>query len=120
MAVGYGVESEDLDAIMAVTFDASPKHTVQVMGGNHNCFNTVWTPGLCPAGTADDWGHTSGGGNDAQCGTVAGNHRLTAAQQRGVVLAYIAATMRAYVGGESQFLPYLTGEAAPPPSARAT
>ncbi len=106
------------DARYNVAADASPKHTIQVMGGNHNYFNTVWTPGMFPAGTADDWtAFTSGGSGDAQCGTVAGNHRLTSAQQRGVGLAYIAATMRAYVGGETQFLPYLTGEAAPPPSA---
>src|SRR5215216_1443481 len=106
------------DARYNVSGDASPKHTVQVMGANHNYFNTVWTPGLFPAGTSDDWGYTSGGSNDGQCGTVAGNHRLTAAQQRGVGLAYIAAAMRAYVGGETQFLPYLTGEVAPPPSAQ--
>ncbi|HEY0169464.1 MAG TPA: hypothetical protein VGB98_00305 [Pyrinomonadaceae bacterium] len=105
------------DARYNVAGDAAPKHTIQVMGGNHNYFNTVWTPGMFPAGTADDWGYTTGGGNDAQCGTVAGNHRLTSAQQRGVGLTYISATMRAYAGAESQFLPYLTGEAAPPPSA---
>lgn len=108
------------DARYNVAGDTSPKHTVQVMGANHNYFNTVWTPGLFPAGASDDWGFTTGGSLDAQCGTVSGNHRLTATQQRGVGLAYIAATMRVYVGGESQFLPYLTGEAAPPPSALTT
>lgn len=107
------------DARYNVAGDAAPKHTIQVMGANHNFFNTVWTPGLFPAGTADDWSaFTSGGTGDAQCGTVAGNHRLTAAQQRGVGLAYISAAMRAYVGGETQFTPYLTGAAAPPPSAQ--
>lgn len=106
------------DARYNVAGDAAPKHTIQVMGGNHNYFNTVWTPGLFPAGTADDWtAFTSGGSGDAQCGTGAGNHRLTSAQQRGVGLAYISAAMRAYAGGETQFFPYLTGEAAPPPSA---
>jgi hypothetical protein len=109
------------DARYNVAGDAAPKHTIQVMGGNHNYFNTVWTPGMFPAGTADDWtAFTSGGSTDAQCGTGAGNHRLTAAQQRGVGLAYISAVMRAYAGGETQFLPYLTGEAAPPPSAQTT
>ncbi|HEX8686418.1 MAG TPA: hypothetical protein VF654_07945, partial [Pyrinomonadaceae bacterium] len=106
------------DARYNVAGDASPKHTLQVMGANHNYFNTVWTPGLFPAGASDDWGFTSGGSADAQCGTGTGNHRLTSAQQRGVGLAYIAAFMRAYVGGESAFVPYLTGEAAPPPSAQ--
>lgn len=109
------------DARYNVAGDASPKHTIQVMGANHNYFNTVWTPGLFPAGTADDWtAFTTGGSLDAQCGTGAGNHRLTSAQQRGVGLAYISAVMRAYVGGETQFLPYLTGAAAPPPSALTT
>lgn len=109
------------DARYNVAGDASPKHTIQVMGANHNYFNTVWTPGLFPAGTADDWtAFTTGGSLDAQCGTVSGNHRLTSAQQRGVGLAYISAVMRAYVGGETQFLPYLTGAAAPPPSALTT
>lgn len=106
------------DARYNVAGDTSPKHTIQVMGANHNYFNTVWTPGLFPAGGADDWTFTSGGSADPQCGTVAGNHRLTAAQERGVGLAYISAVMRTYVGGESQFVPYLTGEAAPPPSAQ--
>src|SRR5215212_6239317 len=108
------------DARYNVAGDASPKHTIQVMGANHNYFNTVWTPGLFPAGGADDWGFTSGGSTDPQCGTGAGNHRLTATQERGVGLAYISAVMRVYVGGESQFVPYLTGEAPPPPSAQTT
>jgi hypothetical protein len=109
------------DARYNVAGDAAAKHSVYVMGANHNYYNTVWTPGLFPAGTADDWtAYTSGGSNDPHCGTVSGNKRLTAAQQRGTGLAYISAAMRAYVGGETQFLPYLTGAAAPPPSAQTT
>jgi hypothetical protein len=109
------------DARYNVAGDASPKHTIQVMGANHNFFNTVWTPGAPVPGGADDWtAFTTGGSGDAQCGTVSGNKRLTAAQQRGVGLAYISAVMRAYAGGETQFIPYLTGEAAPPPSAQTT
>jgi hypothetical protein len=109
------------DARYNVTGDTGAKHTVQVMGANHNYFNTVWTPGLFSAGTAEDWSaYTSGGTSDPQCGTVASNKRLTAAQQQGVGLAYLSAFMRAYVGGESQFLPLLTGEAPPPASAQTT
>ncbi|HYO63101.1 MAG TPA: hypothetical protein VER08_05530 [Pyrinomonadaceae bacterium] len=108
------------DARYNVASDTGAKHTIQVMGANHNYYNTIWTPGLFSAGTSDDWGFTTGGSNDAHCGTVAGNKRLTPAQQRGTGLAYISAFMRAYVGGESQFLPYLTGTAAPPPSAQTT
>jgi hypothetical protein len=42
---------------------------------------------------------------------------LTDAQQRGTGLAYMTAFFRAYVGGETQFIPILTGDAPPPPSA---
>jgi dienelactone hydrolase len=109
------------DARYNVAGDTAPKHTLQVMGANHNFYNTVWTPGLFPAGTSDDWNaFVSGGTADAHCGTGAGNKRLTAAQQRGTGLAYISAAMRAYVGGETQFLPLLTGEAPPPASAQTT
>ncbi len=108
------------DARYNVAGDTGAKHTVQVMGANHNFYNTVWTPGMFPAGTADDWGYVTGGSVDGHCGTVAGNKRLTSAQQRGTGLAYLSAFMRAYVGGESQFLPILTGEAPPPASAQTT
>jgi hypothetical protein len=49
---------------------------------------------------------------------VRGNKRLTEAQQRGTGLAYMSAFFRAYVGGENQFIPILTGDAPPPPSAQ--
>jgi hypothetical protein len=45
---------------------------------------------------------------------------LTEDQQRGTGLAYMTAFFRAYVAGESQFLPLLTGDASPPPSASTT
>jgi hypothetical protein len=109
------------DARYNVAGDTGSKHTVQVMGANHNYFNTIWTPGLFAAGTADDWtAYTSGGSSDSQCGTVTGNKRLTATQQQGVGRAYVSAFMRVYVGGESQFLPLLTAAAPPPASALTT
>lgn len=109
------------DARYNVAGDTGAKHAILVMGGNHNYYNTIWTPGLFAAGTADDWtAYTTGGSSDPHCGTVAGNGRLTAAKQRGTGLAYVSALMRAYVGGESQFLPYLTGESTPPASAQTT
>jgi hypothetical protein len=75
---------------------------------------------MFPAGTGDDWTFVTGGSVDGHCGTGAGNKRLTSAQQRGTGLAYLSAFMRAYVGGETQFLPILTGEAPPPASAQTT
>jgi hypothetical protein len=109
------------DARYNVAGDTGAKHTVQVMGANHNFYNTVWTPGMFAAGTADDWNSgVSGGTSDPQCGTVAGNHRLTSAQQRGTGIAYLSAFFRVYVGGETQFTPILTGAAPPPASAQTT
>src|SRR5918998_1172803 len=49
------------DARYNVAGDTGAKHTIQVMGANHNYYNTVWTPGLFAAGTADDWGYVTGG-----------------------------------------------------------
>jgi hypothetical protein len=109
------------DARYNIAGDTGAKHTLQVMGANHNYFNTIWTPGLFAAGTGEDWSaYTSGGTSDPYCGTVAGNKRLTASQQQGVGRAYISAFMRVYVGGETQFLPILTGAAPPPASAQTT
>ncbi|HEY0729022.1 MAG TPA: hypothetical protein VGD38_13180, partial [Pyrinomonadaceae bacterium] len=59
-----------------------------------------------------------GGRSDSHCGAGRGSQRLTEAQQRGTGLAYMTAFFRAYVGGETQFLPILTGDAPPPASAQ--
>jgi hypothetical protein len=46
-----------------------------------------------------------------------GNQRLTEEQERGTGLAFLSAFFRAYVGGETQFVSILTGDAPAPPSA---
>jgi hypothetical protein len=84
---------------------------VTVMGANHNFFNTVWTPGLGP-GASDDWSLTG----DPHCGTGAGSGRLSAAQQRAVGQAYLAAFFRTEVGGEDGFLGYIDGTLGQPPT----
>jgi hypothetical protein len=107
------------DARYSVPGDPAPKHYVLVMGANHNFYNTVWTPSSGIPGAANDWlAFVPGGHSDSQCGSVPGNQRLTEAQQRGTGLAYMSAFFRSYVGGESQFIPILTGDAPPPPSAK--
>lgn len=102
------------DALYNVSGDTGAKHTILVMGANHNFFNTVWTPSeFGPGrGTSDDWRASS----DPQCG-VSQPTRLSEAEQRGTLLAYLTAFFRTYLGGESQFLPLLRGDQAPPPSA---
>lgn len=100
------------DARYNVPGDMAPKHTILVLGTNHNFYNSIWTPAVfLPA--SDDWSINA----DSFCGTVAGNGRLTDAQQRSAGLVYMSAFFRVYVGGESQFLPLLTGAAPPPPTA---
>ena len=106
------------DARYNVPGDPAPKHFMLVMGANHNFYNTVWTPSSGIPGAANDWlAFVPNGNSDSQCGNHKGNKRLTEAQQRGTGLAYMSAFFRAYVGGESQFIPFLTGDAPPPPSA---
>src|SRR5512132_2062633 len=106
------------DARYNVPGDLAPKHYILVMGANHNFYNTIWSPSSPFPRATNDWtAFVPGGVADSQCGTGKGNQRLTEAQQRGTGLAYMSAFFRAYVGGESQFLPLLTGAAPPPPSA---
>jgi len=107
------------DARYNVPGDTSPKHYELVMGANHNFYNTIWSPSSPFPGAVNDWlAFVPGGHSDSQCGSGKGNQRLTEAQQRGTGLAYMSAFFRAYVGGESQFIPILTGDAPPPPSAQ--
>lgn len=107
------------DARYNVPGDQAPKHYELVMGANHNFYNTIWSPSSPFPGAANDWlAFVAGGRSDPQCGSVPGNQRLTEAQQRGTGLAYMTAFFRAYVGGETQFIPILTGDAPPPPSAQ--
>lgn len=109
------------DARYNVPGDLAPKHYMLVMGANHNFYNTVWSPSSGIPGAANDWlAFVQNGNADPQCGNHKGNQRLTEAQQRGTGLAYMSAFFRAYVGGESQFIPLLTGDAPPPPSAQTT
>jgi hypothetical protein len=110
------------DARYNVPGDLAPKHYTLVMGANHNFYNTIWSPGSSPfPGAVNDWlTFIPQGQNDSQCGAKKGNKRLTEAQQRGTGLAYMSAFFRAYVGGETQFIPILTGDAPPPPSAQTT
>ncbi len=84
---------------------------VAVMGGNHNFYNSNWTPGS-GFPSSDDWTSTA----DSFCGTGSGNGRLTAVQQRAVASSYLPAFFRAQVGGETVFSPLIDGSAGLPPA----
>jgi hypothetical protein len=107
------------DARYNVPGDTAPKHYELVMGANHNFYNTIWSLSSPFPGATNDWlAFVPGGHSDSHCGSVRTSQRLTEAQQRGTGLAYMTAFFRAYVGGETQFLPILTGDSPPPPSAQ--
>ena len=87
------------------------KTVVTVMGANHNYFNTIWTPGLFPAGTFNDSAATT------YCTSgAAGSGRLTAPQQRDVGLAWIAGFFRLWNLGHYDLLGYYAGEYVAPPT----
>jgi hypothetical protein len=102
------------DARYNIAGDRAPKHTVYVLGANHDFFNTIWTTGVF-AGGADDW-LFSGPSSDPQCGQPGSGGRLTAAEQQSVGLAYVAGFFREYIGSETALIPMFTGAAAPPAS----
>jgi hypothetical protein len=96
--------------------DRAPKHTILAMGANHNFFNMVWT-GKEPCRLNDPNGPSACDDftqPDSFCGPENGSGRLTDVEQRTIATAYVCAFMRAYVGGESQFLPLLTNQSPPP------
>jgi Bacterial Ig-like domain len=95
------------DSRYNVAGDTGAQYTIEVMGADHNFYNTVWSPG----------GGYPGGSDDGNPGPPT---RLTQAQQRGTGLAYMSAFFRTYLGGETEFQPILTGDAPPPPSAQVT
>ncbi|TDC78102.1 hypothetical protein [Streptomyces hainanensis] len=93
------------------------RSAVLVMGANHNYFNTVWTPGLFPAATADDWASFAPDSDDPTCDASADDTtRLTPAQQRAVGVAYLAGFFRLTLGGETEFQPLFDGSDVVAPS----
>ncbi|MGL5810474.1 MAG: hypothetical protein ACRCYQ_11060 [Nocardioides sp.] len=87
--------------------DNALKSSVLVMGANHNFFNTEWTPGVAVAPAFDDWF----GPDDATCGSKT-PERLTAAEQRSVGSAYIAAAAGVFTERAPEFLPLFDGSPA--------
>ncbi|UIN30130.1 LPXTG cell wall anchor domain-containing protein [Microbacterium binotii] len=85
------------------------RSAVWVMGANHNFFNTVWTPGMYPYATGDDWSTSD---RTSSCRT-ADPSRLTASQQYRVGVSYMTGFFRLTMGGESQFRSLFDGSATP-------
>jgi dienelactone hydrolase len=98
------------DGRYAKAGDTGSKLTVTVAGGNHNFFNTIWSPSSGETGAGDDAGWTEPG---SVCETGAPG-RLTETQQRVAGLAYVNGFFRFYLGGEQAMKPLWTGEARAP------
>ena len=99
-----------------VSADETPKHSVLMLGANHNYYNTVWTPGLYPAGGVDDW-QAYVGGSDAYCSTTnVNNRRLTPLNQQAAFNAYASAFFRVYNGNETVYSPILNVDDIVPPA----
>ncbi|GHJ35101.1 hypothetical protein [Streptomyces sp. TS71-3] len=92
------------------------RSAVLVMGANHNFFNTIWTPGGFPAGTADDWAAADGADDPVCDPSSATTTRLTPQQQVDVGTAYVSGFFRLTLGGEKQFQPMFDGSDVMPPS----
>jgi trimeric autotransporter adhesin len=88
------------------------RSAVWIMGANHNFFNTVWTPGLYPYSTSDDWRDATGATIRSTCHT-SDPTRLTAAQQYQVGVSYMTGFFRLTMGGETQFQALFDGSVKP-------
>ncbi|HSI81057.1 MAG TPA: hypothetical protein VK919_10435 [Solirubrobacterales bacterium] len=91
------------DARYRLPGDPAPKHTVTVMGANHNFFNTVWSPGGGYPGAIDD------GRFVRRC-----RGRLKQGEQRRVGAVYVADFFRRYLGDDLSLDPTWTGASTPP------
>lgn len=85
------------------------RSAVWVMGANHNFFNSVWTPGLYPYSTGDDWSTKD---LTSSCSTT-DSTRLTAAAQYQVGVSYMTGFFRMTMGHEKQFQSLFDGSIKP-------
>ncbi len=110
--------------------DLTPKHSLLVMGANHNFYNTIWSPSSGIPEGKDDWvasQYNPYADQDAYCSFLQpGNGRLDESHQRATAIAYVNAFFRNAIRNNNEpsepppntFFPYLTGDSASPPSAQ--
>ncbi len=91
--------------------DTSLRSSVMMVGGNHNFFNTEWTPGTASTLSADD-----AAGQGGVCARKAPT-RLAPAAQRAATTAYVAGAVQLFTGGDPRLLRFFDGTATRPPSA---
>lgn len=109
------------DARHATAGDPAPKYMFEMAGSNHNFYNTIWSPGtFSDGGAVDDFTSLQVAieQTDASCGGES-PLRLSEADQQQSFVAYANAFLRTHLGGETEYLPLLRGEAEPPAGAAA-
>lgn len=84
------------------------RSSVWFAGGNHNYFNTEWTPGTSESQTGKDDAENLYG-DKASSGSCRPRHRITPDQERAVGLAYVAASVRLMQDADARMLPFLDG-----------
>ena len=87
------------------------RSSVWVPGGNHNYFNTEWTPGLSVSETGNDDATYA---FEKATGSCAASARLTPAQQRAVGIQVMAAAVRYMQEGNRSMLALLDGSGRQP------
>ena len=114
----YGVKHYDASRY-AQTGDNGPKHSFEVIGANHNYYNTFWDPNVSPVEAVDDWffGISNTEGPFCQEGGLGDGNRLNSAEQQGTLLAIGGAFFRTYLRNEKAFDPFIRSETTPPASA---
>jgi hypothetical protein len=104
------------------TPDNTPKYFALVMGGDHNYYNTQWSPGLSVGPSVDDWdgvdpgsfNNSGSNGVDAQsdswCGNGTTNGRLSETQEESTGIGLLDAFFRFHVNAETAFVHEMTGD----------
>jgi hypothetical protein len=89
--------------------DNTPKYTVAIAGGNHNFFNTVWSPSAHWLGGEDDTKFATEG-SICKAGSPG---QLTETEQRRFATAYVNSFFRLHLSGDRKLAPVWTGAIAP-------
>ena len=98
-----------VDSPRDVTEDPALRSAVTLVGGNHNFFNTEWTPGLAAADAVDD------ATERPECRTSSST-RISASEERQIAKTYVAAAAQAVLREDGDAMRLLDGSRVEAPS----
>lgn len=118
-------DQQDMGSVMyydlsryALAGDNGAKHSFEVIGANHNFYNTFWDPSTTDIDAVDDWIDAGYVDLDFCVPGTALSGRLSSEQQRGTLIAIGSAFFRTYLRNEKAFRSFLRGDEEPPNSAK--